>query len=236
MLEAIICLPFLFLLIFLTAQLAHISFCRQVVQYAAVAAGRATISCADSEEKEAAEAFINFMCDPANSGANMDYICYGSPIAGAKEFMDPYLAESEVIYPDDEVLAKIEQAVQEKEKGGAKAAVEAVEDDGDELLPAAVDVVLETGQASVSMLQRRLKLGYARAARLVDQMEEKGVVGPFEGSKPRQLLITKEQWQEMQYRQNMTVPADAGEQPPHSPDTPPFDVDNALDEAGEDTF
>jgi len=58
-----------------------------------------------SKEKAAAEAFINFMCDPENSGANMDYICYGSPIAGAKEFMDPYLAESEVIYPPDSVLA-----------------------------------------------------------------------------------------------------------------------------------
>ena len=102
---------------------------------------------------------------------------------------------------DDEVLAKIEQAVQEKEKGsgGAKAAsADVSEDDGDELLPAAVDVVLETGQASVSMLQRRLKLGYSRAARLVDQMEERGIVGPFEGSKPRQLLITRAQWQEMQ--------------------------------------
>ena len=62
MLEAIICLPFLFLLIFLTAQLAHISFCRQVVQYAAVAAGRATISCADGEEKEAAEAAARRIC------------------------------------------------------------------------------------------------------------------------------------------------------------------------------
>ena len=57
---------------------------------------------------------------------------------------------------------------------------------------------METGQASVSMLQRRLKLGYSRAARLVDQMEERGIVGPFEGSKPRQLLITRAQWQEMQ--------------------------------------
>ena len=55
--------------------------------------------------------------------------------------------------------------------------------------------ILETGQASVSMLQRRLKLGYARAARIVDEMEEKGIVGPFQGSKPRAILITKEQWQ-----------------------------------------
>ena len=59
-------------------------------------------------------------------------------------------------------------------------------------------IILETGQASVSMLQRRLKLGYSRAARLVDQMEERGIVGPFEGSKPRQLLISKERWQELQ--------------------------------------
>ena len=66
--------------------------------------------------------------------------------------------------------------------------------DGDEMLPQAVDVILETGQASVSMLQRRLKLGYARAARIVDEMEEKGIVGPFQGSKPRDILITKEQW------------------------------------------
>ena len=65
------------------------------------------------------------------------------------------------------------------------------------MLPAAVDVILETGQASVSMLQRRLKLGYARAARIVDEMEEKGIVGPFQGSKPRAILVTKEQWEAM---------------------------------------
>ena len=69
--------------------------------------------------------------------------------------------------------------------------------DGDEMLPAAVDVVLETGQASVSMLQRRLKLGYARAARIVDEMEEMGIVGPFQGSIPREILITKQQWDAM---------------------------------------
>ena len=75
-------------------------------------------------------------------------------------------------------------------------------------LPAAVEVVLETGQASVSMLQRRLKLGYSRAARLVDQMEERGYVGPFEGSKPRQLLITREKWQELQMAKGAS-PAEA---------------------------
>jgi S-DNA-T family DNA segregation ATPase FtsK/SpoIIIE len=81
-------------------------------------------------------------------------------------------------------------------KGGAKtaAAVPVEGNDDDVLLPAAVEIVLETGQASASMLQRRLKLGYARASRLVDQMEEKGIVGPFEGSKPRQILITKQEW------------------------------------------
>ncbi len=56
-------------------------------------------------EKEAAELFINFLCDPEISGANMDYICYASPISEAKEYMEEYLAESEVIYPDAEVLA-----------------------------------------------------------------------------------------------------------------------------------
>ena len=72
----------------------------------------------------------------------------------------------------------------------------------DEMLPKAIEVVVETGQASVSMLQRRLKLGYSRAARLVDQMEERGIVGPFEGSKPRQVLITRDEWREMVLRQS----------------------------------
>ena len=98
---------------------------------------------------------------------------------------------------DQSVMEEIERkAVQ---AGNGKATVSDPEPsqdelDGDEMLPAAVDVILETGQASVSMLQRRLKLGYARAARIVDEMEEKGIVGPFQGSKPRSILITKEQW------------------------------------------
>lgn len=101
---------------------------------------------------------------------------------------------------DQDVIEKIQQAVDAKSDKGKAAPTDGAADgdDGDELLPAAVEVVLETGQASVSMLQRRLKLGYSRAARLVDQMEERGYVGPFEGSKPRQLLITREKWQELQ--------------------------------------
>lgn len=116
----------------------------------------------------------------------------------------------------DEVMRKIEENVQEKEKTtGSKgaSAPDAAEDEGDELLPAAVDVVLETGQASVSMLQRRLKLGYSRAARLVDQMEQRGIVGPFEGSKPRQLLISRQAWQEQQMGGAALPPSDE----------PPFD-------------
>ena len=69
--------------------------------------------------------------------------------------------------------------------------------DWDEKLPQAIEVVVEAGMASTSMLQRRLQLGYARAGRLIDQLEQKGIIGPYEGSKPRQVLITRQQWLEM---------------------------------------
>ena len=138
----------------------------------------------------------------------------------------------------EEIIHEIEQHAAEKEKGSkgvGGSAPDEVGDDYDELLPAAIEVVVETGMASVSMLQRRLKLGYSRAARLVDQMEEKGVVGPFEGSKPRQVLITKDQWQEMQFKQGMVdaapepVPDELefeGDAIPQSRDLPPFDMED----------
>ena len=141
---------------------------------------------------------------------------------------------------DDAVMQEIEKHAAEKEKGAkgvGGSAPEEMDSEFDELIDAAAEVVVETGQASVSMLQRRLKLGYARAARLVDQLEEKGIVGPFEGSKPRQLLITREQWQEMKYRQGGPIPA-AQESPQDTAQdqTPPFDVEEALDRTEEDTL
>ena len=101
----------------------------------------------------------------------------------------------------EDVMAQIEKAAEDKNANG-KGRSDEEETEGradyDELLPQAVDVIFDTKQASVSMLQRRLKLGYSRAARIVDQMEELGIIGPFEGSKPRQIIITREQWMEMQ--------------------------------------
>ena len=136
-----------------------------------------------------------------------------------------FIKQSGTAQYDESVMHEIEKHAEEKEKGakGVGGSDPNQGGDYDELLPAAIDVVLEVGQASVSMLQRRLKLGYGRAARLVDQMEEKGVVGPFEGSKPRQLLITKEQWQEMQYRQNMVDTAPEPSEP--VPEELPYEGD-----------
>ena len=78
-------------------------------------------------------------------------------------------------------------------------------EDEDEMIEEAIDVIMESRQASTSMLQRRLKLGYSRAARIIDQIEERGIIGPFEGSKPRQILISREEWQEMKLRRNMPI-------------------------------
>ena len=102
---------------------------------------------------------------------------------------------------DQDVMQEIERKAEQtgNSKPAAASEPEPTGDEmyQDEMLPAAVDVILETKQASVSMLQRRLKLGYARAARIVDEMEELGIVGSFQGSKPREILITQEQWEAM---------------------------------------
>lgn len=104
---------------------------------------------------------------------------------------------------DEAVMDEIEkqvEAAQKPAKGGGGFESES-EDGVDAMLDQAIEVVVEAGQASTSLLQRRLKLGYARAARIVDQMEERGIVGPYEGSKPRKVLITKAQLMERQASQ-----------------------------------
>ncbi len=116
------------------------------------------------------------------------------------EAVASYVKENYASTYDQQVMDEIEKkAAQTGTKSAAVGEPEPNDEElaGDEMLPAAVDVILETGQASVSMLQRRLKLGYARAARIVDEMEERGIVGPFQGSKPRTILVTKEQWAAM---------------------------------------
>ena len=99
---------------------------------------------------------------------------------------------------DEKILEEIDRhaVADHKKKGGIKEDGDGFSDD-DEMLPSAIETVVQTGQASTSMLQRKLKLGYARASRLMDTMEERGIIGPFEGSKPRQVLISKERWMEM---------------------------------------
>ena len=98
---------------------------------------------------------------------------------------------------DTFVMNEIEtRAVQENNKKVSAAAGDDDDGEDDPMLDEAIKVVVENGLASTSLLQRKLKLGYARAARIVDAMEERGIVGPYEGSKPRKVLITKEQLME----------------------------------------
>ena len=97
---------------------------------------------------------------------------------------------------DSDVMLEIERqaAIEKKQRTG-------VEEDGpdeDPMLKDAIKVVVENGMASTSLLQRKLKLGYARAARIIDEMEQRGIVGGYEGSKPRKVLITPDQLMEME--------------------------------------
>lgn len=98
---------------------------------------------------------------------------------------------------DDNIMLEIERqaAIEKQQRTGVP---EEAADADDPVLEEAIKVVVELGQASTSLLQRKLKLGYARAARIIDQMEERGIIGGYEGAKPRQVLITKEQLMERQ--------------------------------------
>ncbi len=102
-------------------------------------------------------------------------------------------ANGEVTYNED-ILESIENNNKSEKELEAE---QQEDDDADPLLMDAIDVVVETGQASTSFIQRRFKVGYARAGRIIDQMEERGVISGYQGSKPREVLLTKERLAEL---------------------------------------
>ncbi|MGI5977808.1 MAG: DNA translocase FtsK [Candidatus Limivicinus sp.] len=116
-----------------------------------------------------------------------------------------------------------------EDKNGTDSSGKSSKDDSlaseyDEMLSQAVEVVLEMKSCSVSMLQRRVKLGYSRAARIVDQMEELGIVGPYEGAKPRKVLIDRDGWNQIQVEiglasaDEFALPAEMNEESSHFDD------------------
>jgi len=100
---------------------------------------------------------------------------------------------------DDNIIKQIEQNAA-MQKAGSKAGADDDEEVDDPKLDEAIQCVVEKGQASTTMLQKFVGLGYVRASKLIDVMEARGIVGPYQGSTPREVLITKAQWQEMKAR------------------------------------
>ncbi|MBR5535559.1 MAG: DNA translocase FtsK [Clostridia bacterium] len=107
---------------------------------------------------------------------------------GEVEKIIEFVKQDDIRY-DEDVMEKIENgtAAEKEESSG----------DADEFLPKAIEIVVEAGQASASLLQRRLSVGYSRAGRLIDQLEARGIIGPHEGAKPRQVLISRAEYAEM---------------------------------------
>ena len=109
-----------------------------------------------------------------------------------------FIKSSATVQYDEAMIEAMEKhTIQEGKKGGSGADADD-ETDTDPMYNQAVEVVIDAGQASTSLLQRRCKLGYARAARIMDEMEQNGIIGPSEGAKPRAVLISRQQWLEMQ--------------------------------------
>ena len=112
-----------------------------------------------------------------------------------------FIKSSATVQYDEAMIEAMEKHAIQDGKKGSSGADSDEDSDSDPMFKQAVEVVIDAGQASTSLLQRRCKLGYARAARIMDEMEQKGVIGPYEGAKPRAVLISRQQWLEMQMNQ-----------------------------------
>ena len=112
-----------------------------------------------------------------------------------------FIKSSATVQYDEAMIEAMEKHAIQDGKKGSSGADSDDESDSDPMFQQAVDVVIDAGQASTSLLQRRCKLGYARAARIMDEMEMRGIIGPHEGAKPRAVLISRQQWLEMQMNQ-----------------------------------
>ncbi len=111
-----------------------------------------------------------------------------------------FIKSNAVAEYSEEIIDEIEKNIPVPKGEKATGKIDNIADGDDELIEKAIDIIIETGQASTSSLQRKLKLGYARAARIMDELEQIGVIGPSEGSKPRKILMTKSQWTERRMR------------------------------------
>ena len=112
-----------------------------------------------------------------------------------------FIKSSATVQYDEAMIEAMEKHAIQDGKKGSSGADSDDESDSDPMFQQAVEVVIDAGQASTSLLQRRCKLGYARAARIMDEMEMRGIIGPHEGAKPRAVLISRQQWLEMQMNQ-----------------------------------
>ena len=125
-----------------------------------------------------------------------------------EKVVDFIKANGEVTYNED-IIEQIEKANKTEKELEAE---QAADDDGaDPLLMEAIDTVVDTRQASTSFIQRRFKVGYARAGRIIDQMEERGIISGYQGSKPREVLMSKERWQELKMSPNLETSEDSNE-------------------------
>jgi len=112
------------------------------------------------------------------------------PTRGQASYVTDSEINSVILFIKDQQAPSYDESILQQQKAGALSGT----DHKDEFYDEAVKLIIETNQASVSILQRRLRLGYTRAARLIDMMEQNGIVGPYVGSKPREILVDREQW------------------------------------------